>query len=91
MSWDGVSYAPHVNQDDPALQLFVEDLIVLKSLLKEQGRKYFALSTISFHDGEYRVWLNPHPNEQSIYNYGVYTINELLMWLDDDGPVMRKK
>ena len=87
--WDGITYTKNVDQNDSVVQAFVEDLVALKSLLREQDKKYFSLSTVSFHDGVYKVWLNP--DDQIEYNCGWYTIDELMMWLEDEGPVIKEQ
>lgn len=69
----------------------------LKAKLKAAGKKYFALSPRwaknikSTNDGKLQTtypvvfWLNPY--EQRKNNFGYYTVEQLLEWVDGKGPI----
>lgn len=56
-------------------------------LLKEHGKKFFALSPARDDDGSIRFWLNPY--EQDKYNFGWYTLKDLQDWANDKGVIVR--
>ena len=64
------------------LQLFEE----VKIALQDQGKEWHSLERWQWMDGGIKFWLNP--NEQAIYRTGWYTIDELIAWSHDTGPVM---
>jgi hypothetical protein len=64
------------------LQLFEE----VKLALQDQGKEWHSLERWQWMDGGIKFWLNP--NEQDIYNSGWFTIDELIAWTHDTGPVM---
>jgi hypothetical protein len=64
------------------LQLFEE----VKAALRDQGKEWYSLERWQWMDGEIKFWLNP--NEQDIYHAGWYSIDELIAWTHDTGPIM---
>ena len=64
------------------LQLFEE----VKLALQDQGKEWHSLERWQWMDGGIRFWLNP--NEQDLYNSGWFSIDDLIAWIHDTGPVM---
>ena len=64
------------------LQLFEE----VKTTLQNQGKEWYSLERWQWMDGEIKFWLNP--NDQDLYNSGWFSIDELIAWTHDVGPVM---
>jgi hypothetical protein len=64
------------------LQLFEE----VKSALQDQGKEWHSLERWQWMDGGIKFWLNP--NEQDLYNSGWFSIDDLIAWTHDTGPVM---
>lgn len=64
------------------LQLFEE----VKSTLHDQGKEWHSLERWQWMDGGIKFWLNP--SEQDLYRPGWYTIDDLIAWAHDTGPVM---
>jgi hypothetical protein len=64
------------------LQLFEE----VKLALQDQGKEWHSLERWQWMDGSIKFWLNP--NEQDIYNSGWFSIDDLIAWTHDTGPVM---
>ena len=64
------------------LRLFEE----VKLTLQDQGKHWYSLERWQWMDGGIKFWLNP--NEQDIYRPGWYTIDDLIAWVHDTGPVM---
>lgn len=64
------------------LQLFEE----VKTTLQDQGKEWYSLERWQWMDGGIKFWLNP--NDQDLYNTGWYSIDELIAWTHDSGPVM---
>ena len=60
-------------------------------ILKDAGKRFFALSPKWKDDNKEEVvfWLNPI--EQHIYNYGWFTVEDLKLWAKNEGPVMMEK
>lgn len=56
--------------------------------LESAGKKFYALSP-KFLSGELKFWLNPQ--EQHIYDFGWYTVEELKQWCKNQGPVIKAK
>jgi hypothetical protein len=72
------------------------DKTKIESVLKEAGKKWFALSPkfIKEEDKKGRntkydvvFWLNPQ--RQDINDFGWYTVEELQQWAKDEGPVLK--
>ena len=64
----------------------------IENKLKNKGKRYMALSPrwgradeIANSDYKIMCWLNPHDQQNN--QYGWYTIEELLLWADDRGPI----
>lgn len=64
------------------LQLFEE----VKTTLHDQGKDWYSLERWQWMDGGIKFWLNP--NDQDLYNTGWFSIDELIAWSHDTGPVM---
>jgi hypothetical protein len=64
------------------LQLFEE----VKTTLQDQGKEWYSLERWQWMDGEIKFWLNP--NEQDLYHTGWFSIDELIAWTHDIGPIM---
>jgi hypothetical protein len=58
----------------------------LKVTLQDQGKEWRSLERWQYMDGEIRFWLNPTDQDQ--YRSGWYTIDELLAWVRNSGPVL---
>lgn len=67
----------------PELLRMLEEL---KGVLNDQGKQWRSLERWQWMDGQIRFWLNP--TDQVQYQSGWYTINELLQWSYNGGPVM---
>lgn len=64
------------------LHLFEE----VKMTLQDQGKHWLSLERWQWMDGGIKFWLNP--NDQDLYNAGWFTIDELIAWTHDAGPIM---
>jgi hypothetical protein len=64
------------------LRLFEE----VKLTLQDQGKQWFSLERWQWMDGGIKFWLNP--NDQDLYRTGWFTIDELIAWTHDTGPIM---
>ncbi|HEX9373729.1 MAG TPA: hypothetical protein VF897_22135 [Roseiflexaceae bacterium] len=64
------------------LQLFEE----VKTTLQGQGKEWHSLERWQWMDGGIKFWLNP--NDQDLYHTGWFSIDELIAWTYDSGPVM---
>ena len=64
------------------LQLFEE----VKTTLQDQGKEWYSLERWQWMDGGIKFWLNP--NDQDLYTTGWFSIDELIAWTHDSGPVM---
>jgi hypothetical protein len=85
---------------DYKLLLKKSEAIGIETLLKEAGKRWYALSPKwskelkSTKDGEVKTthevlyWLNPM--EQSQYNSGWYTVEDLKLWAKNEGPVVKR-
>ena len=62
----------------------------IAEILKKAGKHYFALSPVWANEEktEVKFWLNPM--EQRMYNSGYFTVDELLEWIEEKGPIMNK-
>ena len=58
--------------------------------LKEAGKRYYALSPKWANEEKTEVvfWLNPM--EQSRYNYGWFSIDDLRLWARNEGPIIKE-
>jgi len=64
------------------LQLFEE----VKVTLQDQGKEWHSLERWQWMEGGIKFWLNP--NEQDLYRSGWFSIDDLIAWTLDTGPVM---
>lgn len=62
----------------------------IEEYLKSKGKRWFTLSPRWANEGktEVRFWLNPY--DQQIYNCGWYSVEDLRLWGDDQGPVLKQ-
>lgn len=62
----------------------------IDQILSNAGRKYYALSPrwANEEKKEVKFWLNPQ--EQDLYNYGWYSVDELKQWANGEGPIIKK-
>jgi hypothetical protein len=60
----------------------------IEELLKEKGKRYFALSPRRQEDGTIKYWLNPYDQQDN--NYGWYTLDDLKKWAEGYGPIPLK-
>ncbi len=67
----------------PELLRMLEEV---KVLLNDQGKQWRSLERWQWMDGEIRFWLNP--TDQVQYQAGWFTIDELIQWSQDNGPVL---
>jgi hypothetical protein len=64
------------------LQLFEE----VKLTLKDQGKEWRSLERWQWMEGGIRFWLNP--TDQEIYRSGWFSIDDLIAWTHDQGPIL---
>lgn len=59
--------------------------------LKDAGCHYYALSARWSDDAQtdIKFWMNPQ--QQQMYNAGWFTVAELEQWINNEGPVIKKK
>ena len=68
------------------LPAILELLEEVKQTLLDQGKEWRSLERWQWLDGEIRFWLNPV--DQHSYNVGWFSIDELVQWANDMGPVL---
>lgn len=87
-----------LKDEDLAKRQLIKDAEKTKveAKLRKAGKQWFALSPRYASPEEakqtkYKVvfWLNPY--HQSTDNYGWFTVEELLQWIDGEGPIPMKK
>ncbi len=78
-------------QSDKEAHQLVKDVEAtgIEKLLREKGRKYFALSPCRQPDGSIQYWLNPY--EQDENNFGWYKLEDLQQWVEGVGPIPKPK
>lgn len=64
------------------LRLFEE----VKATLADQSKDWYSLERWQYMDGEIRFWLNP--KDHAVHNTGWFTIDNLIAWGRDTGPIM---
>ncbi|MDZ4719763.1 MAG: hypothetical protein SH847_15030 [Roseiflexaceae bacterium] len=64
------------------LHLFEE----VKQTLTDQGKEWRSLERWQWMEGEIRFWLNP--NDQANYQSGWFSIDDLIAWAHNSGPVV---
>ncbi|NJN15593.1 MAG: hypothetical protein HC822_04515 [Oscillochloris sp.] len=67
----------------PELLRMLEEV---KGVLGDQSKEWRSLERWQWMDGQIRFWLNP--TDQVRYQSGWYTIDELILWSRDRGPVL---
>lgn len=60
----------------------------IEKILKENNKKFNSL-TPKYIEGKLCAWLNP--TEQYQYNYGWFSIEDLKLWADNKGPILKRK
>lgn len=68
---------------DELLSVFEET----REALSNRGHRWHSLERWQWIDGEVRFWLNPV--DSSRYLVGWFTIDDLIAWLDEQGPIVR--
>lgn len=68
------------------LNELLELLEEVKTALRDQGKEWRSLERWQYIDGEICFWLNPA--DQNRYNMGWFSIDALIQWTHDLGPVM---
>ena len=58
----------------------------VKVTLRDQGKEWRSLERWQYIDGQICFWLNPA--DQSRYRMGWFSIDDLIQWSHDVGPVM---
>src|SRR5690348_14082227 len=58
----------------------------VKVTLSNQGKEWHSLERWQWMDGEVRFWLNP--NDQDMYRTGWFSIDALIAWTQDRGPII---
>ncbi len=58
----------------------------VKVTLSDQGKDWFSLERWQYMDGEIRFWLNPRDQEN--YRSGWYSIDNLIAWTHELGPIV---
>lgn len=64
------------------LRLFEE----VKVTLSDQGKEWHSLERWQWMEGEIRFWLNP--TEQYLYRTGWFSVDDLIAWTSEQGPIM---
>ena len=67
----------------PELLRMLEEV---KTVLSDQSKEWRSLERWQWMDGQIRFWLNP--TDQVRYQPGWYTIDELILWSQERGPVL---
>jgi hypothetical protein len=67
----------------PELLRLLDDV---KLALRDQNKEWHSLERWQWMDGEIRFWLNP--TEQDIYKTGWFSIDDLIAWTHNRGPVL---
>lgn len=67
----------------PELLRLLEEV---KTVLNEQGKQWRSLERWQWMDGKICFWLNP--TDQILYQPGWYSIDDLISWTHNHGPVM---
>jgi hypothetical protein len=73
----------HTLRLDEILALFEET----RTALHDHGHRWHTLERWQWMDGEVRFWLNPVDQER--YTVGWFSIDDLIAWQHDSGPVLR--
>jgi len=76
--------SPRLRLED-SLRLFEET----KTALTERGMTWHSLERWQWMEGEVRFWVNPI--DQHRYATGWFTLDDLIAWLTDDGPIVRAR
>lgn len=64
----------------------LELLDEVKTTLRDQGKEWRSLERWQYMDGQVCFWLNP--TDQSRYRMGWFSINDLIQWSHDIGPIL---
>lgn len=68
------------------LNELLELLEEVKVTLRDQGKEWRSLERWQYIDGQVCFWLNPA--DQSRFKMGWFSVDELIQWSHDIGPVM---
>jgi hypothetical protein len=68
------------------LNELLELLEEVKITLRDQGKEWRSLERWQYVDGQICFWLNPA--DQSRYRMGWFSIDDLIQWSHNTGPVM---
>jgi len=66
----------------------------IETVLKSAGRSWFALRAAWIRDksaSKHPVWFWLNPQEQDRYEAGWFTVEDLLQWTENKGPVLKKR
>ena len=58
----------------------------VKTTLHDQGKEWRSLERWQYTDGQICFWLNP--TDQSRYRMGWFSIDDLIQWSHETGPIM---
>ena len=58
-----------------------------RTALADHGHRWHTLERWQWMDGEVRFWLNPV--DQQRFAVGWFSIDDLIAWLNDTGPILR--
>src|SRR5579859_4932643 len=58
----------------------------VKLILSDQGKEWHSLERWQWMEGQVRFWLNPTNHE--LYRTGWFSIDELIAWSRDNGPIV---
>jgi len=68
------------------LDQLLELLEEVKTTLHDQGKEWRSLERWQYTDGQICFWLNP--TDQSLYRMGWFSIDDLIQWSHETGPIM---
>ena len=86
---EGLTQMLEADKDSFAREKAAKDTGIFE-ILSKAGKRFYALSPRRWNDkkpGEPLFWLNPQ--EQQKYDSGWFTVDDLKLWAEDKGPVMR--
>ena len=58
----------------------------VKLVLHDQSKEWYSLERWQWMDGEIRFWLNP--KDHDLYHTGWFSVDDLIAWTREYGPVM---
>jgi hypothetical protein len=63
----------------------------VEAALEAAGREYYALMPGWADSGRVTVWFFLNPREQSLYNHGWFSAQDLFAWAKGEGPVVKAR